>query len=246
MGAAPPLNADNGRLYQRELSANLRLQRSLLPAPSARAAAADAEGVYLPPSGAGAPGGRGSTPCGDWWDVIPLPGGRVAFVVGDVVGHGLRASAVMARMRTAVRVLADIELPPDELLTHLDDLVQRLDEDPDSAREKPRGQPASTPCTTRWPAASRWPPPGIPGEPRRLDRSIRGSACTARRRDHQVTPRLRKIPRERGELVRRRSGAGGCVGGGCRWSWDDAAAGPAVVPRQLVPPGRLFPPHNAQ
>src|SRR5690606_23342813 len=63
---------------------------------------------------------------GDWFDVIPLSGARVALVVGDVVGHGLRASATMGRLRTAVRTLADVDLPPDELLTRLDDLVARL------------------------------------------------------------------------------------------------------------------------
>jgi anti-sigma regulatory factor (Ser/Thr protein kinase) len=62
---------------------------------------------------------------GDWYDIIPLSGARVALVVGDVVGHGIHA-ATMGRLRTAVRTLADIDLPPDELLTHLDDVVIRL------------------------------------------------------------------------------------------------------------------------
>ena len=62
---------------------------------------------------------------GDWFDVIPLSGARVALVVGDVVGHGLHAAATMGRLRTAVHTLADLDLPPDELLTHLDDLVGR-------------------------------------------------------------------------------------------------------------------------
>jgi anti-sigma regulatory factor (Ser/Thr protein kinase) len=61
--------------------------------------------------------------------VIPLSGARVALVVGDVVGHGLHASATMGRLRTAVRTLADVDLPPDELLTRLDDLVSRLSAD---------------------------------------------------------------------------------------------------------------------
>ncbi|MYW19300.1 SpoIIE family protein phosphatase, partial [Streptomyces sp. SID2955] len=63
---------------------------------------------------------------GDWFDVIPLSGGRVGLVVGDVVGHGIQSSATMGRLRTAVRTLADVDLPPDELLTHLDDLVTHL------------------------------------------------------------------------------------------------------------------------
>jgi anti-sigma regulatory factor (Ser/Thr protein kinase) len=66
---------------------------------------------------------------GDWFDVIPLSGMRVAMVVGDVVGHGVQASATMGRLRTAVRTLADIDLAPEELLTHLDDLVVRLSQE---------------------------------------------------------------------------------------------------------------------
>ena len=111
---------DNARVYERERAANTRLQRSLLPAPSARSLAAEAEGVYRPAAADGTGAG------GDWYDCIRLSGGRAAFVVGDVVGHGLHATAAMARLRTAVNSLADIELPPEELLAHLDDLVLRL------------------------------------------------------------------------------------------------------------------------
>lgn len=64
---------------------------------------------------------------GDWFDVIPLSGARVALVVGDVIGHGIHASAAMGRLRTAVHTLAGVDLSPDELLTRLDDLVIRLD-----------------------------------------------------------------------------------------------------------------------
>jgi anti-sigma regulatory factor (Ser/Thr protein kinase) len=62
--------------------------------------------------------------------VIPLSGARVGLVVGDVVGHGITAAAAMGRLRTAVQTLADMEMPPDELLAHLDDLVLRLSEEP--------------------------------------------------------------------------------------------------------------------
>ncbi|CAM5701749.1 hypothetical protein SVIOM342S_02780 [Streptomyces violaceorubidus] len=62
----------------------------------------------------------------DWFDVIPLSGTRVGLVVGDVVGHGIPSTATMGRLCTAVRTLADVDLPPDELLTHLDDLVTHL------------------------------------------------------------------------------------------------------------------------
>ncbi|MEV2212188.1 SpoIIE family protein phosphatase [Streptomyces sp. NPDC050997] len=109
---------DNARRYSRERETALTLQRSLLPRSLPRTAAVEAASRYLPAARAGVGG--------DWFDVIPLSGMRVAMVVGDVIGHGIQASATMGRLRTAVRTLADIDLAPDELLTHLDDLVVRL------------------------------------------------------------------------------------------------------------------------
>jgi serine phosphatase RsbU (regulator of sigma subunit)/PAS domain-containing protein/anti-sigma regulatory factor (Ser/Thr protein kinase) len=109
---------DNARRFSRERETALALQRSLLPRSLPRTAAVEAASRYLPAARAGVGG--------DWFDVIPLSGMRVAMVVGDVVGHGIQASATMGRLRTAVRTLADIDLAPDELLTHLDDLVVRL------------------------------------------------------------------------------------------------------------------------
>ena len=114
---------DNARRYSRERETALALQRSLLPRSLPRTAALEAASRYLPASRAGVGG--------DWFDVIPLSGMRVAMVVGDVVGHGVQASATMGRLRTAVRTLADIDLTPDELLTHLDDLVLRLSAETD-------------------------------------------------------------------------------------------------------------------
>ena len=73
---------------------------------------------------------------GDWFDVIPLSGARVALVVGDVVGHGIQASATMGQLRSAMRTLADVDLPPDELLTQLDDLIlEEIEEGIESAGE---------------------------------------------------------------------------------------------------------------
>ncbi|MFD9408181.1 SpoIIE family protein phosphatase [Streptomyces sp. NPDC059989] len=113
------LGVDNARRYTREHRSALALQRSLLPHSALNVAAADTVGVYQPAGGRVGAGG-------DWFDVIPLPSLRVAFVVGDVVGHGLDATAAMARLRTAVQTLADLDLDPGELLTHLDDLVLGL------------------------------------------------------------------------------------------------------------------------
>ncbi|CAM5302835.1 SpoIIE family protein phosphatase [Streptomyces pilosus] len=112
---------DNARRYSRERETTLALQRSLLPRTLPRTAAVEAATRYLPTARSGVGG--------DWFDVIPLSGMRVAMVVGDVAGSGIQASATMGRLRTAVRTLADIDLAPDELLTHLDDLVHHLSQE---------------------------------------------------------------------------------------------------------------------
>ncbi|MFJ4280506.1 SpoIIE family protein phosphatase [Streptomyces massasporeus] len=110
---------DNARRFTRERATSLTLQSSLLPQRLPEQSALDVASRYLPATTQAGVGG-------DWFDVIPLSGARVALVVGDVVGHGIQASATMGRLRTAVRTLADLDLPPDELLTHLDDLVSHL------------------------------------------------------------------------------------------------------------------------
>ncbi|MGW0392077.1 SpoIIE family protein phosphatase [Streptomyces sp. NPDC003042] len=112
----------NTRRHAREHTSTMTLQRSLLPQTLPDQTALEIAARYLP---AGSEAGVG----GDWFDVIPLSGARVALVVGDVVGHGMRAAATMGRLRTAVRTLADVDLPPDELLTHLDDLIIHLSAD---------------------------------------------------------------------------------------------------------------------
>ncbi|MFK0113030.1 SpoIIE family protein phosphatase [Streptomyces sp. NPDC091217] len=115
---------DNAERYTHQRDTAVTLQRSLLPQRLPEQAAIEVASRYLPAGGRAGVGG-------DWFDAIPLSGTRVALVVGDVVGHGIHASATMGRLRTAVRTLADIDLPPDELLTHLDDLVGRLSTDVD-------------------------------------------------------------------------------------------------------------------
>ncbi|WP_229847559.1 SpoIIE family protein phosphatase, partial [Kitasatospora griseola] len=109
---------DNARRYTREHTLAATLQRRLLPGELLPQAALEVAHRYLPAQeGAG----------GDWYDVIPLPGTRAALVVGDVVGHGIHAAATMGRLRTAVHNFSALDIPPDELLGHLDELVQRID-----------------------------------------------------------------------------------------------------------------------
>jgi anti-sigma regulatory factor (Ser/Thr protein kinase) len=57
---------------------------------------------------------------GDWYDVIPLGAGRTGLVMGDVMGRGVHAAAIMGQLRAAVRAYAAANLPPGELLLHLD------------------------------------------------------------------------------------------------------------------------------
>ncbi|MFC0051741.1 SpoIIE family protein phosphatase/ATP-binding protein [Streptomyces actinomycinicus] len=122
--ARAAVSIDNARRYTREHSMAVTLQRSLLPRNLPEQDALDIAYRYLPAqSGVG----------GDWFDVLPLSGARVALVVGDVVGHGLHAAATMGRLRTAVHNFASLDLPPDELLGLLDEVVGRIDQDETAA-----------------------------------------------------------------------------------------------------------------
>ncbi|MEU5041165.1 SpoIIE family protein phosphatase [Streptomyces griseorubiginosus] len=117
---------DNARRYTRERQAALVLQRSLLPHRLPEQDAVEVTACYRPADELTGLGG-------DWYDLIPLSGARVALVVGEVPGHGIAAAAAMGRLRTAVRTLAALDLPPEEVLGHLDDLVAR------AAREEGAG-----------------------------------------------------------------------------------------------------------
>ncbi|RZU46030.1 serine phosphatase RsbU (regulator of sigma subunit) [Streptomyces sp. BK022] len=119
IAARAAVSIDNARRYTHERLTALTLQRSLLPQRPVRNAVVETAGRYLPSGGRAGLGG-------DWYDVIQLSGARMALVVGDVAGGGLEAAAAMGRLRMAVRAFADIDLMPDELLTHLDDVVIRL------------------------------------------------------------------------------------------------------------------------
>ncbi|OEU90732.1 histidine kinase [Streptomyces abyssalis] len=120
LAARAAVSIDNARRYTREHGMAVALQRSLLPRALPEQSAVEVASRYLP-----AKAGVG----GDWFDVIPLPGARVALAVGDVVGHGLHAAATMGRLRTAVHNFSALDLPPDELLGHLDELAARIDHD---------------------------------------------------------------------------------------------------------------------
>ncbi|MFE0421411.1 SpoIIE family protein phosphatase [Streptomyces sp. NPDC058953] len=120
IAARAAASLDNARRYTREHTMAVTLQHSLMPRYLPVQEAVEVAYRYLP-----AQAGVG----GDWFDVIPLPGARVALVVGDVVGHGLHAAATMGRLRTAVHNFSALDLPPDDILGHLDELVDRMDQE---------------------------------------------------------------------------------------------------------------------
>ncbi|MFE7160205.1 SpoIIE family protein phosphatase [Streptomyces sp. NPDC057636] len=109
------LGIDHASSYARERNTATALQRHLLPSRTPDLATVETAHLYLPVSAGG-----------DWFDVIELSGARVGLVVGDVVGHGIEVAAMMGRLRTALRTLAELDLEPDELLIHLDEIAARL------------------------------------------------------------------------------------------------------------------------
>ncbi|MEW1694555.1 SpoIIE family protein phosphatase [Streptomyces sp. NPDC093249] len=119
LAARAAVSIDNARLYRREHERALILQRSLLPPGDPEAAGLDIACRYLPGTAATEVGG-------DWFDVIELPGHRTALVIGDVMGRGLRAAVAMGELRTAVRTLAQLDLEPAEVLSHLDEIARGL------------------------------------------------------------------------------------------------------------------------
>ncbi|CAM5538570.1 ATP-binding SpoIIE family protein phosphatase [Streptomyces canus] len=114
--AAERLRASERR--QRETA--VTLQRSLLPQELEEPDDLRIAATYLP-------GGTEAAVGGDWYDVITLGGGRTALVIGDVMGRGVRAAAVMGQLRTAVRAYARLDLPPHEILQLLDGLAMEID-----------------------------------------------------------------------------------------------------------------------
>ncbi|MFD8068364.1 ATP-binding SpoIIE family protein phosphatase [Streptomyces parvulus] len=113
---------DNARLYGREREHVVTLQRALLPRSSPSTPGLDVTSCYDPATDPAAVGG-------DWFDVVALPSGRTALMVGDVMGRGLAAAATMGRLRTVARTLMALDIAPERLLSRLDLAARDLEED---------------------------------------------------------------------------------------------------------------------
>jgi hypothetical protein len=108
--------------FENEANAAATLQRSLLSAGLPHRDDLAMAARYVP-------GERGLRVGGDWYDCVQVNERLVALVVGDVMGKGLRAAAVMGQMRTAVRSLAGADPSPAAVLSGLDRLHSMLEVD---------------------------------------------------------------------------------------------------------------------
>jgi serine phosphatase RsbU (regulator of sigma subunit) len=109
---------DNARLYHRERRVAFVLQQGLVPEEPRVPEGLEVAARYLPVGT--------SMVGGDWHDIVALPGGRTALIVGDAMGHGPEAAAVMVQLRTAAHALADLELAPEEVLRRLDRMAAAM------------------------------------------------------------------------------------------------------------------------
>jgi PAS domain S-box-containing protein len=114
------LAIEHARLYQRELGIVETLQRSLLPDRLPQVPGLLTAAKYMP-------GGPGADVGGDWYDAIALDGGRLGLAMGDVVGHGIGAAALMGQLRNALRAYALEGTSPGEVVEKLDRMVQNLE-----------------------------------------------------------------------------------------------------------------------
>ncbi len=109
---------DNARLYHRERRVAFVLQQGLVPEEPRVPEGLEVAARYLPVGT--------SMVGGDWHDIVALPGGRTALIMGDAMGHGPEAAAVMVQLRTAAHALADLELAPEEVLRRLDRMAAAM------------------------------------------------------------------------------------------------------------------------
>ncbi|MFF0778084.1 SpoIIE family protein phosphatase [Streptomyces sp. NPDC003720] len=120
LASTAALSIDNAVLHEHIRSAAETLQRSLLPQLPARHPGLEVAARYRPAQAFSQVGG-------DWYDVIPVDGDRTVLTVGDVMGSGIDAATTMGRLRTATSTLADLDLSPARVLTHLDRITLGLD-----------------------------------------------------------------------------------------------------------------------
>jgi PAS domain S-box-containing protein len=119
---------DNAMLFEEERRTALAFQTSLLPHQPPAFDGIEVAWRYVPAKPLETHGqGIQTQVGGDWYDLIPLSAGRVGIVIGDVVGRGARAAAVMGQLRAALRAFAQDDKPPADTLLKLDDWCRTLE-----------------------------------------------------------------------------------------------------------------------
>ncbi|MET8947118.1 GAF domain-containing SpoIIE family protein phosphatase [Streptomyces sp. NPDC004542] len=151
LAGAAGIAIENVRLFEQVRVGAEQFQRLLLPTlPDLRPFTAAA--IYRP---AAEPSRLG----GDWYDAIPLPGGVVAVVIGDVVGHDLKAAAAMASTRNMLRALLfERGGPPGAVLAQLDRTLQAITNHPVTTTALARMEPAGPGWHLNWSSAGHVPP----------------------------------------------------------------------------------------
>ncbi|MFF4490298.1 PP2C family protein-serine/threonine phosphatase [Streptomyces sp. NPDC001544] len=151
LATAAGIAIENVRLFEQVRVGAEQFQRLLLPAlPDLRPFTAAA--IYRP---ATEPSQLG----GDWYDAIPLPGDVVAVVIGDVVGHDLKAAAAMASTRNMLRALLfDGSGPPGTVLAQLDRALQAITDNPVTTTTLARIEPEGAAWRLHWSTAGHVPP----------------------------------------------------------------------------------------
>lgn len=150
LAARAALNIDNALMYTRQRAAALTLQRSLTNSALPAVPGLELTGRYLPASE--------HDVGGDWFDVIALPEDRTGLVIGDVMGHGIHAAAIMGQLRAAVRTLARHGIDPAHMLRSLDAVVADMGEDQMATCVYAVHDPASRGCLV---ARAGHPPPAV-------------------------------------------------------------------------------------
>jgi serine phosphatase RsbU (regulator of sigma subunit) len=120
LGRRAAVALDNARRFRVEHDMAATLQRSLLPQSLPETPGVQHCARYLPAATEAEVGG-------DWYDVIALADGSVAFVVGDVAGKGVQAAAVMGQLRSSARAYIWEGHQPADVLSRLDQLFSALD-----------------------------------------------------------------------------------------------------------------------
>ncbi|MEU6769758.1 SpoIIE family protein phosphatase [Streptomyces sp. NPDC046759] len=126
LGSSIAQSMQRAMFYEQEKDLAQGLQQAMLPRTIPSVRGADVAVRYRAGTAAGA---LGRDIGGDWYDLIPLPGGRVGAVIGDVQGHDTHAAAVMGQLRIVLRAYAAEGHTPAAVMARSSVFLHELDTD---------------------------------------------------------------------------------------------------------------------